>query len=363
MVQKIPVKIDDIKIAFLGDIFPGGLLHGKENYVSADVLNYLHKFDLRVGTLECALGRNYNDYFESMDEQTRRKNTIYAKDTDINKLKELKIDVVSIANNHVFDLGIQGFKNTIQILQNNDIKYCGSGMNADEASKPAFVNIKGRNIAFLAYCQYFDSSPHPAGDDKPGYNLLDQEKLLNDIRNAKKNSDYLFVLPHWGIEGTYFPPMICKKIAYHMIDSGADGVFGGHSHSIQPQIFYKNKPVFFSLGNFLFADRYVHPPAYTWYPENDNIPVNVPKSTNPNCTTITLKIWEPRLRKGRIAAISISNKMKVSSKYTKLDENHYLNFIRHSEFYDILFWILGIMIKNNYQFFINIRNYLIKLKN
>ena len=95
-----------IKIAAVGDIMPGGILSGiNTDYVSQEVLEVLQDADIRVGTLETAIGNEpiFND-----EKMKRKGDVIYAKDEDLKKLKQLDFDIVSLANNHYFDLGDEG---------------------------------------------------------------------------------------------------------------------------------------------------------------------------------------------------------------------------------------------------------------
>ena len=101
-----------IKIVGVGDIMPGGLLTDSQNpCVNDDVLKLLLQGDVRCGTLECAFG-NEPTYDEA--KVADRGNVIYAKDADIRRLKELHVDIVSLANNHFFDLGAEGALHTIE---------------------------------------------------------------------------------------------------------------------------------------------------------------------------------------------------------------------------------------------------------
>lgn len=317
----------NIDIALVGDIMPGGLLHySKSNFIDEDVHNYLKHFDLRVGTLECALGDDLEYYRSLMNEKAKNKNIIYAKNSDIRRLKDLNINVVTIANNHICDLGREGLKNTIKILKENNIEFCGAGLNIDEASKPAVVTINNKTIAFIGCAEIIPSSPYPASENKFGFNPIDIQKLSKDITKAKTLYDYVFILPHWGDEYTYFPPYQTKVMAYRMIDAGADGVFGGHSHTIQPHVLYKKKPIFFSMGNFLFPDRFVQPPAPTFYPLSIDEYKNVPESHSPKCSTVTLKKWVARARIGVIVKLSISNNLNIKTRTTKLVLNRKIIF-------------------------------------
>ncbi|NMB50379.1 MAG: hypothetical protein GX997_08010 [Bacteroidales bacterium] len=102
--------MNNIKIAFVGDIMPGGVLHGiSSGYISNRLLTYLNNFDLRIGTLERAIGDNFDFDKRKMK---GKKSIIYSKNIDIEKLVLLNIDAVSLANNHVFDLGKDGLYNT-----------------------------------------------------------------------------------------------------------------------------------------------------------------------------------------------------------------------------------------------------------
>jgi poly-gamma-glutamate synthesis protein (capsule biosynthesis protein) len=346
--------MNEIKMAFVGDIMPGGLLHySKASFIDEDVLGYLSKFDLRIGTLECALGNDLEYYRSLMNEQGRNKNIIYAKNSDISRLKKLNLDLVTIANNHIFDLGKEGLINTISILEENKIKYCGAGMNIDEAAKPAVIELNNKTLAFIGCADIIPSSPYPAGIDIPGFNPLDIEKLVTDIQKAKEKYDYVFVLPHWGSEYTYFPSVECKDIAHKMILAGADGIFGGHSHVVQPHVFYKKKPIVFSMRNFLFPNRFVQPPAPTYYPENLVGLSDIPTSASPHCTKITLKTWIPKARIGMIAGVFLSTQIKLNRRFTQLSSSDKIEFYSQSTLSKLFFEIVSFMIKWCYRPFVS----------
>jgi len=338
--------MDNIKLAFLGDIMPGGLLHYKKSScVNNEVLEYLNGFDLRIGTLECAIGDDLAFYRGLLDENAKNKNIIYANELDIKRLKELRIDIVTIANNHIFDLGVAGLENTIKVLEENNIKYFGAGMNIAEASKPVIVELKGKRIAFLGCTEILPGSPYPADISTPGFNPLIIDKILQDITNLKRENDYVFVLPHWDIEYNIIPLKKNRDLAFRMISAGADGVFGGHSHVAQPPVFYKKKPIVFSMGNFLFPDRYVQPPAPTYYPAH-NLDINkIPHSTSPFCKEITLKKWIARANIGMIAGLQIYEQKKLIIKFTKYTNQQLIQFHKKSIFKQLFFNVGSFMIR------------------
>ena len=253
-------------ILFCGDIMPGGVLPYQERYMSKEVQDYLNSFDLRIGTLEAAIGTGLT--YDEVKMQGRA-NIVYARNEDFFRVKEMGFNVVSLANNHVCDLGDAGLENTIRILKENGIQYCGAGMDIEEASKPAVVKYKGKTIAILAYCMYgskYLGYVELAGENKGGVNPLDINKVVEDIKQMKHMYDYVIVMPHWGREYQYFPMPECKEMAFKKIDAGADMVVGSHAHNIQPVIRYRSKYICFGLGNFLFPDFFMYPPRPIWYP-------------------------------------------------------------------------------------------------
>ena len=139
------------RLCFVGDIMPGGVLPYQEDYVSEEVRQFLSSFDLRIGTLETAIG---NDISFDTEKMSGRANIIYARDEDLDRVSELGFDIVSLANNHVCDLGKDGLRNTISQLDCRGIMHCGVGLTADEAARPAVVTLDGKRLAFFAYCMY-----------------------------------------------------------------------------------------------------------------------------------------------------------------------------------------------------------------
>ncbi len=256
-----------MNLFFCGDIMPGGVLPYQDNYITAELKSFLKDFDFRIGTLESAIGTNLP--YDSV-KIAGRQNIIYARNEDFFRVKEMGFDVVSLANNHVWDLGEEGLKNTISILEKNGIKHCGAGVNIEEASRPAVIEKDGLSVAILAYCMYgnkYLGYVELAEANKAGINPLDIDRVTKDIKQAKQKYDKVIVMPHWGREYRYEPLPECVSMAKKMVEAGADAILGSHTHQIQPFLKLKGKPVCFSMGNFLFPDFYMQPPRPIWYPE------------------------------------------------------------------------------------------------
>lgn len=258
-----------MKLFFCGDVMPGGVLPYQTEYMTDELRELMHGYDFRIGTLESAIG---TDLPYDPIKMAGRKNIVYARNEDFFRVKEMGYDVVSLANNHVWDLGEDGLKSTINILKENNILYCGAGMNIEEASRPAVIEKDGLRIAILAYCMYgnqYLGYVELAGPNKAGINPLDIDKVIADIKKYKTEYDRVIVMPHWGREYRHHPLMICISMAKQMVEAGADAVLGSHPHQVQPFLTLKGKPVCFSMGNFLFPDFYMYPPRPIWYPDKD----------------------------------------------------------------------------------------------
>lgn len=319
---------EEIKLCIAGDFFPGGVILNQEKICSTEIKNFMESVDIRVATLECALGEGYPYDVEKMNNPAWR-NVVYSPNQGVEKLKTMKIDIVSIANNHIFDLGEEGLLNTMQLLDKNGILYCGAGFDYEEAKSPAVIEIKGKRLAFLSYMVYFDGwrAPHPAGMNKPGINIFKLENALEDIKQAKNKYDYVFILPHWGTEYSVWPTPQDVDYAKMMIKAGADGIFGSHAHIVQPSVKVNKKPVFYNLGNFIFPDFYMNTDRTVYYPIDgesmNNTPISYTYERNPQ--TKILRKWPMQYRKGIISLIKLDgSKINEQSVLVELDVNNIL---------------------------------------
>lgn len=313
-----------MNLFFCGDIMPGGVLPYQSNYITPELQDYMQSFDFRIGTLEAAIGTGFS--FDPV-KMAGRQNIIYARDEDFMRVKEMGFDVVSLANNHVLDLGEDGLRNTLDIISKTDVKYVGAGMDGEVAAKPVVLNKEGVRVAIIAYClgpKYLGYVEF-AGKDKAGTNPFEIEKVKEEIRNAKKEYDYVIVMPHWGLEYHMEPLPECIAFAQQMISAGADAVLGSHPHVIQPCIKYKHGYICFSMGNFLFPDFFMYPPRPIWYPD-----VSVDLSSIEDIYTYPYpikkpqrRVWKKASRYGCVALVAIEkDKFDVTYKYVRLSQDN-----------------------------------------
>ncbi len=242
-----PADPADITMAFVGDLMladgPGKLIRaGKDPFIHVAPL--LKGVDLSIGNLECVVS--------TKGRPEDKPYTFRAPQRSL-KLAKRYFSAVSLANNHTGDFGKPAFTDMLQRLERAQLPYFGGGRQLRDAHRPFIAEIKGKRIGILGYNGFFPRS-FEALDDTPGNAWLDEDQLVHDIRHAKEamGVDFLVVYPHWGWEYQRLASERQRKMARLMIDSGADAVIGGHPHVTQDVETYNGKPVFYSLGNFVF---------------------------------------------------------------------------------------------------------------
>lgn len=179
--------------------------------------------------------------------------TFRANPSRVDILKEMGVDIVSLANNHALDYGPDALMDTFTTLDNAGIDYIGAGENLDRAKAPIYYEVGGKKIAYLASSRVIFAMDWYATDDRPGMvGTYDPAGLIESIEEASANSDYVVVYVHWGVERNHYPEKYQKSFARAYIDAGADIVIGCHPHVMQGIEIYKGKPIAYSLGNYWF---------------------------------------------------------------------------------------------------------------
>ncbi len=183
--------------------------------------------------------------------------TFRAKPESVKHLGELGIDIVSLANNHVYDYSLPSFEDTLSTLKNADIATVGAGKDYSQASAPAVYYINGYKVAYLAASRVeVDLFTPSASENRAGVMSINTaDAMLEEIRKAKSCSDFVVVYLHWGIEYTTNLDSAQREMSRLFAEAGADAVIGAHSHCLQGFDFYGDSCVAYSLGNFWFNTR------------------------------------------------------------------------------------------------------------
>jgi len=167
-------------------------------------------------------------------------------------------DVISLANNHVFDYGREALEDTLLRLKTAGIDYLGAGFSEKEAYSPIIKELNDTKIAFLVYTN-LGPETWKADEENSGIAWISEnnlETIKRDIEKVKKESDILIVSLHSGEEYQKTPTQFQIEFSRAFIDAGADLVIGHHPHIIQPNEKYKDGWIFYSLGNFVFDQNF-----------------------------------------------------------------------------------------------------------
>jgi poly-gamma-glutamate synthesis protein (capsule biosynthesis protein) len=175
-------------------------------------------------------------------------------------LKYAGFDIVSLANNHIKDAGVEGMFDTYKRLKKINITPVGIGKNLADAIKPVYVWHRGTRIAFFAFNNIIPKSVW-AGPDTPGAAGGSDELLVAAVKKVKDEVDAVVASIHWGQEvGSDYPVQKPEKeqveLGHRLIDAGVSCILGHQSHGLGLVERYKNGIIFYSLGDFVFAGRH-----------------------------------------------------------------------------------------------------------
>lgn len=165
------------------------------------------------------------------------------------------VDIVSTANNHSLDKGEKGVQAAISYYESKGLPYVGSFKDFNDQKKLRIVHSNGIKLAFLSYTYGTNGIPVPTGKDYL-VNLIDREKMKNEIQHARTEADVVILSLHWGNEYQRIPTSEQKELGQFLVNEGVDIIFGHHPHVLQPMEWVqadngREAFVVYSLGNFL----------------------------------------------------------------------------------------------------------------
>lgn len=188
-----------------------------------------------------------------------KKFTFRANPGNVSMYEEMGADIVSVANNHIYDYGEISLLDTLDTLEQAEIPYVGAGRNLQEAMTPVYYIANGMKIAFVSATQIErNGTPDTkeATQDSAGVlRCMNPDNLLLVIEEAKKNSDYVILYIHWGTESQEAIDWLQEQQAPIYAQAGVDLIIGDHPHCLQKMDSVEGVPVIYSLGNFWFNSR------------------------------------------------------------------------------------------------------------
>ena len=162
------------------------------------------------------------------------------------------IDVATLGNNHIGDCLSEGLETTLSFFEARNTKTIGAAKTLQAVQTAEIIDIKGVSIGVLNFLGK-ETNPKIPEEYNIFVNDINQSSMLTQIKNWSSKVEHLFVILHWGIEYVQYPSFNQRKLAKQCIDAGASVIIGHHSHCLQGVEEYKNKLIFYSLGNFIFS--------------------------------------------------------------------------------------------------------------
>jgi len=241
------MKNNEITLFVSGDFCPIHRIEDKiKSNSSEDIFGglapYIENVDIAITNLECPLTTTKNPIKKTGP-------ALKGLPKSASLLKKAGFNLVTLANNHIFDYGEIGLKDTINELDKNNISYVGADINGEKARSTYFINIKGFNIAIINIAENEWSTTN---DEKAGANPINPIENFYQIKKAKEMADKIIVITHGGHERFDLPSPNMKSLFRFFIDAGADAVINHHTHYMSGYEIYENAPIFYSLGNFVF---------------------------------------------------------------------------------------------------------------
>lgn len=245
-----------MKIALMGDVMLGRLVNERlrteaPDYPWGDVLPLIKSADLRICNLECVFSDRGTPW-----SLTPKAFHFRSDEKNIESLVSARIDLVSLANNHVLDYQEEALFRMLALLDRKHIAHAGAGATHKESMKPALLNVHGKKIGFLASTD--NEEEWEAGERTPGVfyvpidsNASQSALLFREVGRMKEEADLLIVSLHWGPNWGFAPPSEHVPFAHALIERGADIVFGHSGHIFRGIELYRGKPIVYCAGDFI----------------------------------------------------------------------------------------------------------------
>lgn len=217
------------------------------DYPFTKVSSLLKQSDITAGNLETSVSVRGTPAAKQF--------TFRSKPETLQGLVNSGYDMVSLANNHTLDYGVDALTDTIHNVQKYNLGYSGAGTNEEEAFKAYSTKVNGKKVSIIALSRVLPNGEWFARGNHPGLaHAYEYEPMLSYVKNTVSHSDYTIVMIHWNKERADYPEPYAREMAQKFIDAGVSAVIGGHSHSLMGVEYYKDAPIFYSLGNFVFTN-------------------------------------------------------------------------------------------------------------
>lgn len=237
-----------MKLIIAGDLVPGETneeLFSKgnvEELLGEDLKKVWNAAEWRIFNLEAPLT-------DSITPIEKCGPNLRASMATITGIKKLNPSLITLANNHILDQGVQGLSSTELLLKKYNIHFIGAGENIRHASAPYILEKGGYTIGVYTCAE---NEFTIATEKTPGANPFDPLESLDHIADLKSKCDYVIVLYHGGKEHYRYPSPYLQKVLRKIVEKGADVVVAQHSHCIGCYEKYLDSTIIYGQGNFIF---------------------------------------------------------------------------------------------------------------
>ena len=177
-------------------------------------------------------------------------------------IKDAGYQVLDLAHNHILDSQIEGVVSTADAIEKAGMTPIGVYTHEPRDKAPIVIKeVNGIKVALLAYSYGFNGIEQSISQEDYNRYLsdLDEDKMKAEIERAEKEADITIIMPQMGVEYQIEPTEEQKKLYHKMIDWGADIIFGGHPHVVEPAETVEKdgdkKLIIYSMGNFISNQR------------------------------------------------------------------------------------------------------------
>ncbi len=235
-----------IDILVGGDVCPSGAIlemfrEGNAEGIFGSLRDEIEAADLFIVNLECPLIARQTPILKVGP-------VLGADEGCVRGLVASRVSALNLANNHIFDHGISGLRETLTAAEKAGLGVVGAGLDLQAAQAPLIRTVKGQRVVIYAMAEREFSI---AGRRTPGANPLDLISLVETIRRHKQEGIFIALL-HGGAEFYGYPSPGLRRRCRFMIDMGADAVVCCHTHCPLPWELYKDRPIIYGLGNLIF---------------------------------------------------------------------------------------------------------------
>lgn len=216
---------------------------GATKELFGDVIEVFKSSDRSIINLECAITDGNTPIKKIGPNLKAPLNTAWV-------LRDAGVSDCALSNNHIFDFGRAGVRDTLEQLKKCGLNYTGFGENEQDARKNLIITDGKIKVAVIAVCEHEYSY---ALENRMGARAYDPYDTNDDIAEAKADADYVIVLYHGGKEGCRYPSPRLIKACRSMVRHGADVVLCQHSHCIGCYEKFMGGHILYGQGNFHFV--------------------------------------------------------------------------------------------------------------